>query len=232
VIVAIRVLLVDDQTIFRQGIRLMLEEADLQVVGEANSGEEAIARTAALRPDVVLMEISIPGDNGIAATRVIRQRHPASRVLILTGHTEYLLFREAAEAGAAGYVLKDIAPHNLITAIRAVHSGGTMLSPAIAKRILDSFFAEGRGLRTTVADSVDGPDLAATVREHGLTPRETEVLAGLVERLSDRQIAERLSLSETTVKTHLRRIYQRLRVRNRAEAAAMAVERKLLGALV
>jgi len=230
--VAIRVLLVDDQTIFRQGIRLMLEEADLQVVGEANSGEEAIARTAALRPDVVLMEISIPGDNGIAATRVIRQRHPASRVLILTGHTEYLLFREAAEAGAAGYVLKDIAPHNLITAIRAVHSGGTMLSPAIAKRILDSFFAEGRGLRTTVADSVDGPDLAATVREHGLTPRETEVLAGLVERLSDRQIAERLSLSETTVKTHLRRIYQRLRVRNRAEAAAMAVERKLLGALV
>jgi len=229
--VAIRVLLVDDQTIFRQGIKLMLEEADIQVVGEANSGEEAVERTATVHPDVVLMEISIPGDNGIAATRAIRQRHPASRVLILTGHTEYLLFREAAEAGAAGYVLKDIAPHNLITAIRAVHSGGTMLSPAIAKRILDSFFAEGRGLRTTITDSADGPDLAATVREHGLTPRETEVLAGLVERLSDRQIAERLSLSETTVKTHLRRIYQRLRVRNRAEAAAVAVEKKLIGAL-
>jgi DNA-binding NarL/FixJ family response regulator len=217
----IRVLLVDDQVLIRQGVRAVLYQErnpDVEIVGEAGSGEEALAKVAALHPDVVLMDIMMPGGDGITATRKIKQQHPGVQVLILTAHGDQDLFQKAAEAGASGYVLKDITPPNLVRAIRTVHDGGTMLSPTIAKQIVDYLFATRHDMH-----------LATTGRIYGLTQREVDVLVGLVQGLSDKEIAKKLFLSESTVKTHLRAIYRRFQVKNRAQAVAFAVEKKLLG---
>jgi DNA-binding NarL/FixJ family response regulator len=215
----IRVLIVDDHTLFRQGLKMILrEEGDIRVVGEADSGEKAVEQAALLKPDLVLMDIMMPGSNGISATRSIRQNHPQSRVLVLTAHVDQELFRKVAEAGAAGYVEKDISPTNLIAAIRAVHEGGTSISPSIAKQMFDYFFAT----RSEAQAKISPAGLA-----HGLTEREIEVLSRLVEGLSDKEIGAKLFISESTVKTHLRAIYHRLHVRNRAQAVALAIERKL-----
>ncbi len=215
---AIRVLLVDDQVIIRQGVKTILNrEADIRVVGEADNGSQAVEQTAASNPDLVLMDIVMPGSNGIAATRAIKESHPQSQVLILTAHADQEIFRRAAEAGAAGYVLKDIAPEHLIAAIRAVHSGRTMISPVISKQMLAYFFAMRNDRH-----------ISTTARVCGLTLRDLDVLRGLVDGLSDKEIAAKLFLSASTIKTHLRAIYRRLKVRNRAQAVGVAVEKKLL----
>lgn len=215
---AIGVLIADDQTLIRQGVKVILRpEPDIQVVGEAENGQEAIDKVVSLHPDLVLMDVVMPGCDGIAATREIKERSPQTQILILTVYADQTLFRRAAEAGAIGYVLKDISPANLANAIRAAHNGRTTLSPVIARQMIDHFHSF-RGTR----------DVAPVRAGNGLTPREIDVLTGVTEGLSDKEIAAKLFLSESTVKTHLRAIYHRHRLRNRAQAVVFAIERRLV----
>lgn len=213
----IRVLLVDDQALVREGVRAFLSrERGMHVVGEASSAVEAVEKAGALRPHVVIMDLMMPDGDGIPAIRRIKQLHPEVRILILTAHCEHRLFQRAAEAGASGYVLKDIAAANLVKAIHIIHQGGAMLSPTIAKQIIDYLFA------------TQDDQYGTTCRVHGLTQRERDVLVKLAEGLSDKEIAAKLFLSEATVKTHLRSIYQRFHVKNRTQAVTLALEKKLL----
>lgn len=213
----IKVLVVDDQGLTRRGIVSVLRpERDIHVLDEAADGQEALKKAIALQPDLVLMDIVMARGDGITATRAIRQQCPRTQVLILTFSPDPELFRKAAEAGAVGYVLKDITAENLVKAIRAVHNGNGMLSPQIAKQMMEQFYSSRHG----------GTPMPG--RKHNLTEREVDVLTGLVAGLSDKEIAARLFLSEATVKTHLRTIYRRLKLRNRAQAAAFAVEIGLL----
>ena len=210
----IRILVVDDQGLTRRGILSVLRpERDIEVLDEAADGQEALKKAVALQPDLVLMDIVMAGGDGITATRAIRQQCPRTQVLILTFSPDPELFRKAAEAGAVGYVLKDITAENLVKAIRAVHNGNGMLSPQIAKQMMEQFHSSRHGSAAMAGRKV-----------HNLTEREVDVLTGLVAGLSDKEIAARLYLSEATVKTHLRTIYRRLKLRNRAQAAAFAVE--------
>ncbi len=161
----------------------------------------------------------LPDGEGPAAIRAIRQRCPRAQVLVLTACAEQDGFRKAAAAGAAGYILKDIAPANLASAIRAAHGGRTMLSPVIAKQLIEHYAMGG------VAGEPAGPDRG---RESRLTQHEIDVLAGVAQGLSDKQIAAHLFLSEATVKTRLRAVYHKLGLRNRAHAAVFAVEHGLV----
>lgn len=218
----IRVLLVDDQVLFRHGVKAALQpERDIDVVGEADNGNDAVSKTVSLHAQLVLMDLVMPGGDGIAATRAIRQRCPETQVLVLSAYSDAELLRKAAEAGAVGYVLKDISPTNLANAIRAAHGGRTMLSPVIARKMMLHFFHnQGNNHQRGAASRLDG---------HGLTERELDVLTGVAQGLSDKEIAANLFLSEATVKANLRGLYRKLSLRNRVQAAAFAVERGLLG---
>lgn len=216
------VLLVDDQALLRMGFRMVLEaEDDLEVVGEADGGLAALAQVAALRPDVVLMDVRMPGMNGIDATRRIVEQHPDSRVLILTTFDldEYAF--AALRAGASGFLLKNAEPTELVAAIRAVASGDAVISPRVTRRMLE-LFADHLPEVGQTPSSVD-PRLSE------LTPREVEVLRAVAEGLSNGEIAEQLFLSEATVKTHVGRILAKLRVRDRVQAVILAFETKLVG---
>ena len=214
---AIRVLIVDDQVLTRLGLKAVLEpERDIEVVGEAGNGREALENAVALRPDVALVDVIMPGGDGIEAARAIKQRCPDTQILILTVHADHELFRKAAMAGASGYVLKDIAPPNLVNAIRVIHNGKTMIYPADA--------------RDMMGDSLNDnstPLFASMRQRYGLTKRNFDVLFGVAMGLSDKEIASKLLLSKSTVKTHLRKIYHKLKIRNRTEAAAI-VSQELL----
>ncbi len=217
----IRVLLVDNHILLRHGVKMILQaEPDIEVVGEAAEANEAIEKTVALAPDLVLIEIMLPDGEGPAAIRAIRQRCPRAQVLVLTACAQQDGFRKAAAAGAIGYVLKDIAPANLVNAIRAAHGGRTMLSPVIAKQLIEHYATNGAAAGQP-AGSARGP-------EPPLTRHEIDVLAGVVQGLSDKQIAAELLLSEATVKTRLRAVYHKLGLRNRAHAAVFAVEHGLI----
>lgn len=214
---AIRVLLADDHVLTRQGLRALLaREPDIEVVAEASSGPEAVELAVRHQPDVVLMDVVMEGGDGIEATRAIRQRCPKTQVLILTVYADHDLFHRAVAAGAVGYVLKDISPQNLVNAVRAVQAGKTMVNPGILRKLVEEMQrrAEEQGV-------------IGIQRRHGLTEREIDVLLAVSQGLSDKEIAARLFLSESTVKTHLRSIYHKLGVRNRAQAAAWAVEKGL-----
>lgn len=214
----IRVLVVDDQPLTRHGIKAILEgEPDIQVVGEAENGQDALNQALALLPDLVLMDIMMPNGDGIEATRAIKQRAPKTQVLMVTVYPDQDLFYKAVGAGAAGYVLKDISPANLAKAIRAVYDGKTMINPDLARKMVDYLFKIS-----------GGPDGTTARRVLGLTERETEVLVGVARGLSNKEIAKKLFVSESTVKTHLRVIYHKLKLRNRAQAAGFAIEKGLL----
>ena len=207
----ISVLLVDDQALLRMGFRLVLEgEADLEVVGEAADGRAAVDQVSALRPDVVLMDVRMPGMNGIEATERIVAAHPGTRVLILTTFDldEYAF--AALRAGASGFLLKDARPAELVAAIRTVAAGDAVVSPRVTRRMLEMFADH---LPTdAVASAAQDPRAAE------LTPREREVLEAVAQGLSNAEIAERLYLSEATVKTHVGRILAKLGVRDRVQA--------------
>ncbi|HEX2712270.1 MAG TPA: response regulator transcription factor, partial [Candidatus Acidoferrales bacterium] len=197
---AIRVLVVDDQILTRMGLRMMLQpEKDIEIVGEAANGREAIEKVLALSPEVVLMDLRMPESDGIEATLAIRQRCPTTQVLILSVYADLELFRKAAAAGAVGYVLKDITPANLVNAIRAVRNGKTMINPAVAMQMVENLVNRDRASTESAYRGV---------RE--LTERDIEVLAGVTQGLADKEIAAKLFLSESTVKTHLRAIYRKL----------------------
>ena len=213
----VRVLIVDDHGIVRSGLRALLQpEPDMAIVGEAGGVKEAVRKAAELKPDVVLMDVNLPDGSGIEATRLIKQTCPDTQVLILTIFDDQETVMKAVQAGAIGYVLKDIPPEYLIRAIRSVHADGTMINPTIARKMVER-------LAVTERDAF----LAGFRKGPGLTEREVEVLRELSNGLSDKEIALKLYLSEPTIKSHLRSIYQKLRVRNRAQAAAYAVKNGL-----
>ncbi|GEN79678.1 response regulator [Actinotalea fermentans] len=220
------VLLVDDQALLRMGFRLVLEgETDLEVVGEAADGRSALDQVVALRPDVVLMDVRMPGMNGIDATERIVAEHPGTRVLILTTFDldEYAF--AALRAGASGFLLKDAKPAELVAAIRSVASGDAVVSPRVTRRMLE-MFADRLPADAAGADAEAGgvdPRLAE------LTAREREVLGAVAEGLSNAEIAERMFLSEATVKTHVGRILAKLGVRDRVQAVVLCYQAGLVG---
>jgi len=213
---ALRVLIADDHPLFRYGLRDALGRfEDIEVVGEADTGRTAAAQSVELRPDVVLMDLRMPDGDGIWATEEIRRGCPETQVLVLTAYCDVELLRRAAAAGAAGYVLKDIATENLAAAIRAVQRGSTMINPGLARQLLDEI-AHGAGEASRGASR--------------LTDRETEILVKVAQGLSDKELAAKLYLSESTIKSHLRDIYRKLDVRNRVQAAAYVIHSDLLTA--
>lgn len=219
----IRVLLVDDQPLLRMGFRLVLDdEDDLTVVGEAGDGAEALRQIAALDPDVVLMDVRMPGTNGIEATERIVAAGSRSRVLILTTFDldEYAF--AALRAGASGFLLKDARPAELTAAIRAVATGDAVVSPRVTRRMLELFAEE-------LPSESAAPAPRGDTRLDDLTQREREVLLAVAEGLSNAEVAERLFLSEATVKTHVGRILAKLGVRDRVQAVVLAYESGLVG---
>jgi DNA-binding NarL/FixJ family response regulator len=217
---SIRVLLVDDQKLVRAGFRMILSGSDdIDVVGESGDGETAIHAVERVHPDVVLMDIRMPGLDGVEATRrLVREGvAPNARVIILTTFDgdEYVI--EALRAGASGFVLKDIEPDDLVSAIRTVAAGDALIAPSVTRRLLDRF-AE----RLTLADS----EHAAKLRD--LSPREIEVLLLVARGLSNREIAEQLFLTEPTVKSHLSHVLMKLDIRDRTQAVIVAYEAGLI----
>ncbi|HEX9532367.1 MAG TPA: response regulator transcription factor [bacterium] len=213
----IRVLVVDDHSVVRLGIRMILQpEPDIEVVGEVERSRDVLQHVRALSPHVVLMDIMLGGGDGIEATRAIKQHCPDVQILIVTAYADQQLFQKAVEAGAVGYVLKDITPTNLASAIRAVHTGKTMINPAVARQMVEHLF------------TVREESIGMARRQYGITDREMEVLGGVAKGLSDKELGSSLGVSESTVKMHLRAIYSKLKLRNRAQAAVFAVEKGLV----
>jgi DNA-binding NarL/FixJ family response regulator len=217
--VTIRVLLADDQPLIRAGFRMILEEQDdITVVGEARDGEEAVRLTAALQPDVVLMDVRMPGMDGIEATRRIVEEFPAARVLVLTTFDLDEYAYSALRYGASGFLLKDARPADLADAIRVVATGDAVVAPAVTRRLLDALAPH---LPDPRAGAVDPSTIPALDR---LTDREREVLVRVAEGLSNSEIAEVLYVSEGTVKTHIGRILSKLGLRDRVQAVVFAYQ--------
>ena len=216
----IRVLLVDDQELLRAGFRMVLDAQEgISVVGEAADGEEAVRQTAQLSPDVILMDVRMPGLDGVQATRIITERSPASRVLILTTFDldEYAF--AGLRAGASGFLLKDVPPTELISAIRSVAGGDAVVAPRVTRSLLDNFAQRL---------PEPGPETGSDRRLDRLTEREREVLGELALGLTNLEIASRLFLSEATVKTHVGRILSKLGLRDRVQAVIFAYETRLI----
>ncbi len=213
------VLLVDDQALVRVGFRLVIEsEPDLVVVGEAGDGRVALEQVAALAPDVVLMDIRMPGVDGIEATRRIVAEHPGSRVLVLTTFDVDDLAFAALRAGASGFLLKTARPEDLVDAIRTVAAGTAVVAPRVLRRMLDLFAPHLPTSGDVPADGGPDPRLGA------LTPRELDVLRLIGAGLSNAEIAAELVLSETTVKTHVGNVFAKLGARDRVQAVIIAYE--------
>jgi DNA-binding NarL/FixJ family response regulator len=220
----ISVLLVDDQSLLRMGFRMVLEaEHDIRVVGEAADGATGIQMATALRPDVVLMDVRMPGTNGIDATAQITATLPEVRVLILTTFDldEYAF--AGLRAGASGFLLKDTEPAELVDAVRTLHAGDAVVSPRITRRMLELF-----GSRLPAATDTDGSPAHADRELDELTPRESEVLLAIAEGLSNAEIAARLVVSEATVKTHVGKVLAKLGLRDRVQAVIYAYESGLV----
>jgi DNA-binding NarL/FixJ family response regulator len=208
---AIRVLIADDHALFREGIRRLLGTAgDIEVVGEAKSGEDAVVLVDDLTPDVVLLDVMMPGMSGIDVARVIRTRSPRTRVIILTIHTNEEFLFDAIKAGAMGYLLKDASSEELLRAVHLVAQGEGLLAPAMAAKVFKEF--------ARVAASQDlSPVLTP------LTGRETEILQHVTAGLANKEIAQKLDISERTVKNHLSNIMEKLHVNSRTQAAVYAL---------
>lgn len=207
----IKVLLVDDHTLLRQGLRKLLElEPSLEVVGEAGNGQEAIQKTQELNPDVVLLDINMPGMNGVEVTALLKSSHPETKIIILTIHKDDEYVFEAVKAGASGYLLKDVETQELVKAVEAVFRGESIVDPAIASRLLKEFSRISKGGSDTNHDS--------------LTEREKEILKLLVQGLSNREVAEKLFISEKTVKNHISNIFRKMEVTDRTQAVVKALK--------
>jgi DNA-binding NarL/FixJ family response regulator len=207
----IRVLIVDDHAVVRRGLRAFLQlQPDINVVGEAAGGAEALVQAVELEPDVLLMDLVMPDGDGISAIRALREAGSAARVLVLTSFTEDSQVFAAMQAGAAGYLLKDVEPDDLAAAIRQVHKGRPALHPDIASRLMRRV--------SEPADDAGGQ----------FTVREREVLGLIAEGFANKEIARRLFISEKTVKTHVSNVLGKLGVADRTQAAVVAIRRRLV----
>jgi DNA-binding NarL/FixJ family response regulator len=206
---SIRVLVADDQSMVRAGFRMLLaDEADIEVVAEASNGLEAVDKAERFQPTVVLMDIRMPELDGLEATRRILAADPAARILILTTFDLDEYIYEALRAGASGFVLKDDPPEQLIAAIHTVAAGDALLSPAVTKRVIERFA------------HIQRPTPPRELEE--LTGRELDILRLIAQGLSNSEIGERLYISETTVKTHVTHVLQKLNLRDRVQAVVLA----------
>jgi DNA-binding NarL/FixJ family response regulator len=213
----IRVLVADDQAMVRSGFRMLLgNEPDIEVVAEASNGLEAVQKAARFGPTVILMDIRMPDVDGMQATRRIIARDPSARVLILTTFDLDEYVYEALRAGASGFVLKDDPPEQLIAAVRTVAAGEALLSPSVTRRVIKQF--------TRVARPSPPKELDE------LTDREREIFALIADGLSNAEIGERLYISDTTVKTHVTHIFQKLNLRDRVQAVVLAYRTGIAGA--
>jgi DNA-binding NarL/FixJ family response regulator len=216
----IRVLLVDDQTLIRQGIQTLLElEEDIAVVGTAGDGREALAQIERLLPDVVLMDVRMPVMDGVAAAREVRARFPQVSVVFLTTFDDDEYVFEGLRAGARGYLLKDVNSDELARAVRTVAAGQALIQPSIASKVVAEFARMG-------APHVPGGQREGL--QEALTERELEVLRGLAAGLSNREIAEKLVITEGTVKNHVSNLLGKLDVRDRTQAVLKAQQLRLL----
>ena len=232
----IRVLIADDQTLVRDGFRMILEaHDDLEIVGEAADGEQAVAAAAEHRPDLVLMDIRMPRLDGIAATRAITVARPDTRVLVLTTFDLDDYVYDALLAGASGFLLKDVGRAELVNAVRVVAGGEALLAPSVTRRLLGDFVqsrtttpavntgaraGQETGMQTGMQTGLAGPDV--------LTARELDTLHLLAQGLSNQQIADQLFVSEHTVKTHVSNVFHKLGLRDRVHAVIYAYERGLI----
>jgi two-component system NarL family response regulator len=214
----IRVLVVDDHALFRRGLQMVLgAEADVEVVGEASDGAEAIKVAAETTPDIVLMDVRMPRRGGIDATTAIKDAVPSAKIIMLTISDEEGDLYDAIKAGAMGYLLKEISIEEVATAVRAVHNGQSLISPSMASKLLNEF-----------ATMVRKDDERQQVPAPRLTDREMEVLRLVAKGLNNRDIAKKLFISENTVKNHIRNILEKLQLHSRMEAVVYAVREKLL----
>ena len=209
----IRVLVVDDHAVVREGLRTFLELQDgIAVIGEAGDGEEAVRQAEALKPDVIVMDLVMPRLDGVGAMRELRRRLPTARVIVLTSFVEDERLLPAIQAGAAGYLLKNVAPPELARAVRAAHAGEALIDPVVAARLVDAI--------------AQPPGEPAPER---LTAREQEVLALIARGFSNKRIALELGIAEKTVKTHVGHVLAKLGVSDRTQAAVHAVRIGLRG---
>jgi two-component system response regulator NreC len=212
----LRILLTDDHTLFRQGLKQLLEaEYDMQVVGEAQEGAEAVAKAAALQPDLVLMDIGMPGLASFDAVRQIRKQRPETKVVFLSMYDDEDYLQQCLAAGGSGYLLKDSPADQLISAIREVRRGGKYLSPRILSKLVEDF-------------SVRDPAERFKPRLGTLTPREREVLKLLAEGLSVKEIAVQLHLSTKTVEAHKFNLMRKLDIHNKAQLVTYAIKRRII----
>ncbi len=207
----VRVLIADDHRLFRQGLRHVCQAAGIEVVGEAEDGQEVVRLARELKPDVILMDIRMPGQDGVEATRLIVANDPSVRVIILTMYRQDQYVFEAIRAGARGYLLKDIDEKELVEAIRAVCRGDALINPSLAARLLDEFRRLSRG--------------EAVGETEELTEGEMQVLRLVAQGADNKTVAERLALSERTVANRLSEIYRKLHVNSRTQAALEALRR-------
>jgi DNA-binding NarL/FixJ family response regulator len=216
----IRTLIVDDHALFRRGLEIVLvSEPDIDVVGEAGDGTEAIEKASEYLPDVVLMDVRMPRSTGIEACRTIKEVAPSAKIVILTMSDEEEDLFEAIRAGASGYLLKDIPLDEVAEAVRAVHSGQSLISPSMAGKLLTEFAALARRDQEEPPQQVPAPKL---------TEREMEVLKLVARGMNNRDIAKELFISDNTVKNHVRNILEKLQIHSRMEAVMVAVREKLI----
>lgn len=211
----IRILIADDHPLFREGVaRLIADQPDLEVVGEASDGLEALVKARELRPDLILMDITMPGVDGLEATRLLKEELPEARIIILSQRDESEALFEATRSGAHGYLLKTLRSHQLLDALRSVMEGGAAIAPAMAGHLMEEF----RRLSQATPDQKSEP----------LTAREQEILKLIAQGASNQEIAEQLVVSLHTVKSHVKKILEKLHANSRHQAALYARRKGLI----